>query len=159
MRCICIWHWEKTAHSGSCVWIFLFQGHFTTSCNKKHRIPQKRRPLRNPNLTCTSQHLPNSWKVWYASTAEHPCLLADQAKLIVSRWQGNLALWNTLSSNTIPSETWTGIKPQMPDCRLIEISHFGGIETSLWGQLVRLWESARSAYENEKFLLIFLFFF
>lgn len=69
-------------------------GHFTTSCTKKQRVQQKQRPLRHPNLPRTSQHLPNSWEGWCTSIAEHWCLLADQAE-VVSRWRGNLALWNT----------------------------------------------------------------
>lgn len=47
--------------------------------------------------------------------------LADQAKLIISRWRGSLALWNMLGSNTIPSETSTGTKPEMIHCRLTEL--------------------------------------
>lgn len=147
MRCICIWHRQKPAHSGTCARSFLFEG-ILPALAVRNRVPQNMRPLRHLNLPCTWQHLSNSWEGWCMSITEHWCLLADQAKLILSRWWRNLALWNTLSSDTILSETWTGTKWEMHHCRLTEIQCFGGIKTPLWGQLARLQESARSTCEN-----------
>lgn len=67
------------------------QGRFTTSCNKKHRVPQQLRLLRHPNLTHTSQHLPNSWEGWCIYRAPMPSGRPSQTpRLQVARKSGTL---------------------------------------------------------------------
>lgn len=153
VRCICIWHWEKTARSGICACSFLFQGIL-------------------PLLAIRNREFNKNWDLWgiLTSLVHHSISLiheradAHPLQSTDAFWQtkpksspGGEEIWHseTYSSDTILSETWTGTKPETYRCRLIEVSCFAWIKTPLWGQLVRLWESARSACQNEKFLLIF----
>lgn len=135
-----------------------------------HRQPLFRAVL--PLLAIANTEFHKDWDLWgVLTTLTHysSSLIQERAGAHLHRdsWQirpnlsppDNLALWNTLSSDTILTGMWTEKKPELHCCRLIKVTHSGGVCIPLWCQLARRREIARSSCENEKFLLVFPFYF